>query len=578
MVFFNLIFKITKLKIKLLSLFLLITIFESVLALSVVYSIVPVIEFMSSQDSYLQNTTLRYYFIFTSYYGIAYTLVNSLIIFLSLTVVSSLVAILLFYIARKLAYSIVYELRSWALYKFYGQGLSFINSYSFGIMQNTFEREVNTVSDAIFSVFQLISLSIFTLAMVSLSIEMSASMTFFILMSFLFIAFFSSFVGTKISLLSVITVKTANFLSSSLYNPLLNAKNILSFARQDWAYKSHENAFNSHATAALKSQTLAFTLPEFFKTLSIIVAVLALFYSLSRGENVTLLLATLAVFMRLLPKLASFTEAYAKIKEAIPSIDQYEKLFPRTIIHQNKFADNKIDTFNTSIKLKDVSFSYETRANVLKNVSLEIKKNAFISFVGSSGSGKTTCSDLILGLYKPTAGKVLIDNVCLSKINLTSYLNLIGYVQQDSILLDTSIKENLLWANPNATIDDIWESLRLVNIDEFVKGLPDALDTLVGERGVALSGGQKQRIALALALVRKPSILILDEVTSALDNESEAAIMNSLNSLSQKLTIISVTHRPSMAKHSDMIYLFDNGSIVNSGNYKELKKNTIFFT
>ena len=119
----------------------------------------------------------------------------------------------------------------------------------------------------------------------------------------------------------------------------------------------------------------------------------------------------------------------------------------------------------------------------------------------------------------------------------------------------------------------MWESLRLVSIDSFIKSLPNGLDTLVGDRGVALSGGQKQRIALALALVRKPEILILDEVTSALDHEAETLIRQSLKSLAHKLTIISVTHRPSMAEHSDMIYVFDKGLIVESGTYKELTKN-----
>ena len=123
----------------------------------------------------------------------------------------------------------------------------------------------------------------------------------------------------------------------------------------------------------------------------------------------------------------------------------------------------------------------------------------------------------------------------------------------------------------------MWESLRLVSIDSFVKSLPNELDTLVGERGLALSGGQKQRIALALALVRKPEILILDEVTSALDHESETVIMQSLKSLAHKLTIISVTHKSSMAEHADVLYLFDKGSIVEFGTYKELIKNKTTF-
>jgi len=229
-----------------------------------------------------------------------------------------------------------------------------------------------------------------------------------------------------------------------------------------------------------------------------------------------------------------------------------------------------IKNFISSISLDNISFSYPSRENVLTNINIDIKKNSFVSFVGSSGSGKTTCSDIILGLYKPTLGSISIDDCPLDKIDTISYLDLVGYVQQDTILLDGSIRENLLWANPKASIDDMWDSLSLVSIDKFVKSLPTGIDSLVGERGVALSGGQKQRIALALALVRKPQILILDEVTSALDHESEIIIRQSLKSLSHKLTIISVTHRASMAEHSDMIYVFEKGSIVESGTYKEL--------
>jgi len=481
-----------------------------------------------------------------------------------------MIAVFLFYISRQFGYSIVYELRSWALYKFYGQGLSFINSYSFGIMQNTFEREINKVSDAIFSVFQILTVTIFTLLMIGFSLELSKTMTLIILVSFGFLGLFSLFIGNKISLLSEVTVSTANVLSSKLYNPLLNAKNVLSFARQNWAYKSHENAFNLHVKAALKSQTLTFVLPEFFKTFSLLIAILALFYSISKGESLALLLATLAVFFRLLPKIANFTQAYARIKEALPSINQYSKLFPKSKNHSKGLNKKEINNFISSISLNNISFSYANRENVLANINIDIKKNSFISFVGPSGSGKTTCSDIILGLYQPSLGQVYIDNYPLDKIDMTSYLDLVGYVQQDTILLDGSIKENLLWANPDASIDDMWNSLNLVSIGEFVKSLPTGLDSLVGERGVALSGGQKQRIALALALVRKPQILILDEVTSALDYESEIVIRQSLKSLAHKLTIISVTHRPSMAEHSDMIYVFDKGSIVESGTYKEL--------
>jgi ABC-type multidrug transport system fused ATPase/permease subunit len=573
MIFFSLFYNFIRAKKWLVLIYLFVTIIDSIIALFSVLTLVPVIQFMTSEKSSFVMGSLNFYFDLISYLGIEFTLVNSLIIFLAMTIISSISSVILFYVSRVNGYAIVFELRSWALYKFYGQGLTFINGYSFGIMQNTFEKEIDKVADAIYSILQIVSLTIFTLLMISFSMSLSSTMTIIILVSFLFTAFLSTLFGKKISALSTLTVSTANILSSKLYGPMLNAKNVLSFARQEWAYKVHNKAFVSHIRAALNSQTMTFILPEFFKTLSILIAVIGLFYSLYKGEPLSLLLATLAVFIRMLPKIANYSEAYALIKHAMPSVIQYVKLFPKTDITEEVIQKRKIDGLTSSIILENISFSYESREDVLVDINIEIKKNTFVTFVGHSGSGKTTCADVIMGLYHPITGNVLIDGHSLGEIDLVSYLDNIGYVQQDSILLDGSVKENLLWANPHATEEEMWKSLKLVSIDKFIKSLPKQLDTLVGDRGVSISGGQKQRIALALALVRDPDILILDEVTSALDQESERIIRQSLKSLSHKLTIISVTHRPSMAEHSDMIYVFEKGSIVESGNYKDLKKN-----
>jgi len=573
MIFFNLFYNFVQTKKSLVVIYLLVTIIDSLIALLSVLTLVPVIQFMTSEKSKTVTGPLNYYFDLLTYLGIEFDLVNCLLIFLVVTVISSISSVILFYVSRVNGYAIVYELRAWALCKFYEQGLTFINGHPFGVMQNTFGREIDKVADAIFSVLQLISVTIFTLLMVSLSSSLSSQMTTIIIMSFLFTAFLSSFMGNKISALSSITVSSANVLSSKLYGPMLNAKNVLSFAREKWAHEVHEKAFKTHIHAAIKSQALTFVLPEFFKTLSILIAVSGLFYSLSKGEPLALLLATLAIFIKLLPKVSDFSAAYAMIKEAMPSIIQYDKLFPKTGANKHNSKKRSIDGLTSSIVLENISFSYKTRENVLKDINIEIKKNYFVTFVGFSGSGKTTCADLIMGLYSPTNGSVMIDGHLLDEIDRSSYLDKVGYVQQDSVLLDGSIRENLLWANPEASEEDMWRSLGLVSIDEFIKSLPNQLETLVGDRGVSISGGQKQRISLALALVRNPDILILDEVTSALDQESEKIIRQSLKSLSHKLTIISVTHRASMAEHSDMIHVFDKGTIVESGNYNDLMKN-----
>ena len=557
-------------------LFFLVTLLDSFFALLTILALAPVIQFMTSDFLSMQTGTLKYYFDFIDYIGIEFNLINSLLIFLSLTILSSVLNIGLFFISKINGFSINYHLTSWAIYRYYDQGLTFINSQSFGVIQNTFSKEITKVTDAIFSVLQLLSVIIFSFLMLSFSLTLSLRMSVIILASFFIIAILISRLGKKISYLSSLTLNSANIVSQKLYTPLMNAKNILAFGRAKWALISYKDAFYTHFRDAIKSQTLAFFVPEFFKTFSILTAVLALLYALSQGESITLLIVTLAVFIRLLPKIANLTDAYSMIKDATPSIIQYSRLFPQDD-NKTKSTKRKIDNFSSSLLFDNVSFSYPTRKGIIKNLNIEIKKNSFVSFVGSSGSGKTTCADLLMGLYSPEKGSIIIDGHPLVNIDLQSYLDRVGYVQQDSVLLDGSIRENLLWANPIATEGDMWESLKLVSIDKFVKSLPNKLDNLVGDRGVSISGGQKQRIALALALIRNPDILILDEATSSLDYESEKIIRNSLESLSHKLTIISVTHRPSMAEHSDMIYVFDKGSVVESGNYKSLIENKGIF-
>ena len=210
---------------------------------------------------------------------------------------------------------------------------------------------------------------------------------------------------------------------------------------------------------------------------------------------------------------------------------------------------------------------------------MTIKKNSYVSFIGPSGSGKTTSVDILIGLLKPSSGNVSIDQDLLEEVELDSFLAHVGYVQQTPFLFNGSIKDNLLWSNPSATEKEMWDALHIANIDSFVSSTERQLDTSVGDRGVSMSGGQKQRIALALALVRNPSILVLDEATNSLDYESERSIIKALDNISHKVTIISISHQPSMAKNSDNVFVFNEGEIVESGTYDILidSKNSFLY-
>jgi ABC-type multidrug transport system fused ATPase/permease subunit len=223
------------------------------------------------------------------------------------------------------------------------------------------------------------------------------------------------------------------------------------------------------------------------------------------------------------------------------------------------------------IFLENVSYRYsESSKPVLRNLNLSIGRNQMVAVVGRSGVGKSTLIDLLAGLRRPHHGCILIDDVDLMEMNLSSWRRRIGYVTQDVIVFNDTVRNNLTFAHPEAMEDDIERCMRLAHFTEVVAELPEGLDTVLGEGGVRLSGGQKQRLALARALIGKPELLLLDEATSALDNESERLIQEAIESIAHTMTIIVIAHRLSTVRKVDVIYVMEAGRMVETGTYEEL--------
>ncbi len=210
-------------------------------------------------------------------------------------------------------------------------------------------------------------------------------------------------------------------------------------------------------------------------------------------------------------------------------------------------------TLTEGCSLRDVSFAFEAKP-VLQDISLEVPANKVTVIMGASGVGKTTLTDLLLGLYRPDRGEILIDGVSLEKIDLETWRAMIGYVPQELILFHDTILANITLGDQSLGEDDARAALEAAGAWNFVSALPDGMLSEVGERGIKLSGGERQRIALARALVHKPSLLILDEVTSALDPETELAICGNIRDLSNSLTILSITHRPAWVAVADQVF------------------------
>lgn len=224
-------------------------------------------------------------------------------------------------------------------------------------------------------------------------------------------------------------------------------------------------------------------------------------------------------------------------------------------------------------QFKDVSFKYATSAPILKNIGLEIAPHKTTAIVGSTGSGKSTLLKLLFRFYEPTNGVITLDGTPLTEFNVADLRHHIGYVSQDVFLFHGSVKENILYGNMSANDSDVIVAAQLAEAHEFISALPEGYNTIIGERGQKLSGGQRQRLSLARAILKNPSVLILDEATSAVDNDTEAAIQRSLAKVTQNRTTIIIAHRLSTIVHADRIYVLDHGQIAETGSHAELIKN-----
>lgn len=260
----------------------------------------------------------------------------------------------------------------------------------------------------------------------------------------------------------------------------------------------------------------------------------------------------------------------SQLTEAMAGLDRTQDLMNMTEEDNPEVRNIQLDTITGNIEFEDVSFSYETSKEVLHNISFTAPAGSVTALVGSSGSGKSTIAGLAATFLNPTIGKVTLDGVDLSKVNLDSYRKHLGVVLQDDFLYEGTIRENILFPRPNATESELMEAVKGAYVNEFTDRFSEGLETIIGERGVKLSGGQKQRISIARALLANPKVIILDEATSNLDTESESFIQKSLETLMNDRTTFVIAHRLSTIQKADQILVVENGKIVEKGKHADL--------
>lgn len=314
-------------------------------------------------------------------------------------------------------------------------------------------------------------------------------------------------------------------------------------------------------------------------------------YLLISGGNIAQTLPILGLYsysiMRIKPALQILYSSFSTFKFYQSSLDDlYENLIQyRDTKKVAKYTDVKIDTlpFQNKLQLENIRFRYPGAKEYLFNgINVTIEAKTSVAFIGPTGAGKTTLVDIILGLFRPTEGRLIVDGCPITEENITNWQQNLGYIPQHIDLLDDTVEKNIAFGVPEEKIDRdaVVRAAKMACIHEFItEEMYDGYNTTIGERGTRLSGGQRQRIGIARALYRDPAVLVLDEATSALDSETEEHVLNAIETISKTKTIVIIAHRFSTIKNCDVIYLLENGKIIGEGTYgRLLETNNRFYS
>ncbi|RPH33391.1 MAG: ABC transporter ATP-binding protein [Bacteroidales bacterium] len=324
-------------------------------------------------------------------------------------------------------------------------------------------------------------------------------------------------------------------------------------------------------TSSVSTQAVKFTTQ--------VIAILLGFFLIAQGQlKVEMFIAFMSYSELFSSSLMELTKLNSNLQQALVSIGRIFELLDNLSYSIDKYGKDEVALIKGEIEFENIHFNYNSNVNVLKGISFNIKPNRKVAFVGGSGVGKTTLFNLLLRFYNPSNGSIKIDNINIEEFNEESLRKHISIVRQEPFLFRMTIKDNLLLANPNASMLELINACTNAYIHDHIVSLPDGYDSIVGERGINFSGGQRQRIAIARSFLKKSKIVLFDEATSALDNESQYAIKQAIDKLALKSTVVIIAHRLFTVIDADEIIVIDDGKVVGVGTHETLIKNNHTYT
>ena len=540
-------------------------------ALSVV-TIAPLADLALERPQAEWLSVTRHFQIALGVVGVPFNLASVAVVFLFFTLGMSLFSVFVRYALVTLRVAVVGRLVKVSLSKIFNASWGYFSTSSSGLLLNTYVREVTNTGAA----FQSLTLSATSIARVvafisaplllePLLVTLCLVAATLVLIPFMYLGKWSTRFGAR-------DLGNSNRYTSLLKESLTAAREVIGFGREKRTQNQINDFYARYAESRVKSETFSFFSSQMFEPLGIMVilGVLVATKHVSDGLALSSVAVVLWGLIRTLSPLKQLISIKHTIDNRLPSLLQIKADQARADSFRQAPGGQRFDTNETKVVFDQVSFSYGGGETALDSISLEASANRMVALVGESGSGKSTVVDMLLGLQQPDSGDVYLNDVNSREIDLQQWREQLSVVPQRPILFDLTVRENLLWANPDATEDAIHRVLEITDCTGFVSRMPKGLDTEIGEAGIRLSGGQVQRLALARALIREPRILILDEATSALDTESESRIYSALPKATRNCLVIVVAHRLATVRTADQILVFQRGRLVEQGTYDSL--------
>ncbi len=536
-----------------------------------VLSIAPIIDYITDPGLEAPSKITSECLKIVRWFGLSPSLFLFMGIFAFLMFMRAIFNIKINYLELLIKYRFLGHFLTGSFGSFFRSGLSFFNNIQQGMIINTFSSEANTVGNSIASLTRLIASAVKFISFIIIPFSISWQLSLIAIIAFV-LAGLPTLVVNKISYRKgEKNVLATNNLQIILQESITAVKTIFAFANQEKMIRSYDQSFQKYEKITIPYQLISPSLRNILEPVFLTVFFIIFFlgierYQMKSSEVLTMLYA----FRSGLPHILTIFMEKNRVFSFIPSYEQMLRLQKSANLH--KFKNGKVifQGLKNCLEFKNVQFGYSENKDILKNINIKIFKDQTVAIVGKSGSGKTTFADIMMGFYRPKQGSILVDGQNLNELEIGSYQKRIGYISQEPILFNTTIKENLLWADEAANEKQLFDALEKAYAIDFVQKLPDKLDTLTGDRGVKLSGGEKQRIALARVLLRNPEILILDEATSSLDTESERFIQKTIYEISKNCTTVIIAHRLSTIKEVQNIYVFEDGEVKEEGGFQFL--------